>query len=269
MLRRDGMLEISHVSFQINNCEILKDISLHCGEGEILTIVGPNGCGKSTLLKTVSRIYRPTAGKVELFGREIGSYPTRELARLMAILPQKKSAASDMTVEQLVGYGRSPHTGFGGRMAARDFRAVDEAIEATGIGHLRKRTMANLSGGESQMAWIAMCVAQEPKLLLLDEPTTFLDIAYQLEVLELIKRLNEQSKITIIMVLHDINQAARYSDRIYMMEKGKGYRFGRPGEVLQEEAFGEVFRVQMSRLYGEGRETPYFQPERTIKSDGR
>ena len=213
------MLSVEDVSLSIGETNIIDHINVNCEKGEILTIVGPNGCGKSTLLKVISRIYKPSSGKVSLLGKEIHSYDTKELAKIMAVLPQKKTAAGDMTVEQLVQYGRYPHTKFGNRLTQLDYQKVEEALEDTGIKHLKKRLMSTLSGGESQMAWIAMCVAQDPEIILLDEPTTYLDISYQLEVLELVRKLNREHGLTIVMVLHDINQAIRYSDKILYDEE--------------------------------------------------
>ena len=206
------MLEVKHVCYGIDGVPILKDISLGVQKGCIVTIVGPNGCGKSTLLKIISRILRPQSGEVLLDGCDVRTANTRSLARRMAILPQRKNVAVDLTVEQLVQYGRYPHTGFGGKLTKRDIDKVDEAMHAAGIETLRNRAIGTLSGGESQMAWIAMCLAQAPEIILLDEPTTYLDICYQLEVLELVRHLNRAYAMTIVMVLHDINQATQYSD---------------------------------------------------------
>ena len=183
----------------------------------------------------------------------------------MAILPQRKSVPADITVEQLVQYGRYPHTGFSGRLKKEDFDQVERAMDATGITGLRHRTIATLSGGESQMAWIAMCVAQQPQILLLDEPTTYLDISYQLDVLKLVRKLNREQGLTIIMVLHDINQAIHYSDKIFMMQKGKGYQYGVPRQVFTDRSFADVFRVKMERLHAENfPDDLYFQPSETI-----
>ncbi len=260
------MLKIENVSFKIKNSEILKNINFTCNQGEFLTIVGPNGCGKSTLLKIISRIYKPTQGSVKLFDKNIRSYDSTELARILAILPQQKSALGDITVEQLVQYGRYPHTKFGNRLTPLDHQKVDQAIKNTGINHLKGRTMATLSGGENQMAWIAMCVAQDTKIALFDEPTTYLDISYQLEVLELIKKLNKAHGLTIISVLHDINQAIKYSDRIFMMKKGEGYCIGDPSEVFSENAFAEVFEVEMDKLKNTSdSHNIYYQPLRSLK----
>ncbi len=262
------MLKVENISFSIGGTSIINNINLEAEKGEILTIVGPNGCGKSTLLKIISRIYKPISGKVTLLNKDVHDYDTKELAKIMAILPQKKSAAGDMTVEQLVQYGRYPHTKFGNRLTPFDYQKVEEAMEDTGIIHLRKRLISTLSGGENQMAWIAMCVAQAPEIILLDEPTTYLDISYQLEVLELVKKLNKQHGLTIVMVLHDINQAIKYSDKIYAMKKGKGYKFGTADEIFNEEAFAEIFKVKMNRLYDEkDKITAYYQPERSLKNN--
>lgn len=257
------MLEISHLSYSIDKTCILKDISLTVPKGKIVTIVGPNGCGKSTLLKNIARILRPDSGQILLNGQDLRSMDTKELARKMAILPQCKSVAVDLSVEQLVQYGRFPYTGFGGRLSRQDYDMVNNALHAAGIEALRKRAIGTLSGGENQMAWIAMCLAQAPELILLDEPTTYLDICYQLQVLELVQRLNKEMGMTIVMVLHDINQAARYSDLIYMMHDGQVYTAGQPRDVFAPQAFSTVFRVQMRTL--DDGETTYYIPHHTIQ----
>ena len=262
------MLKVENISFSIGGTPIINDINLEAKKGEILTIVGPNGCGKSTLLKIISRIYKPTSGKVTLLDKDVHDYDTKDLAKIMAILPQKKTVAGDMTVEQLVQYGRYPHTKLGNRLTPFDYQKVEEAMKDTGIIHLRKRLINTLSGGESQMAWIAMCVAQAPEIILLDEPTTYLDISYQLEVLELVKKLNKQYGLTIVMVLHDINQAIKYSDKIYAMKKGKGYKFGSAKDIFNEETFADIFRVKMNKLYDKNDEKiTYYQPERSLKNN--
>ncbi len=259
------LLEINDLSLTLDETDILKNVSFSCKKGEILTIVGPNGCGKSTTLKMISRILAPSSGSVKLWDKDIRNYPSKELARIMAVLPQRKSVPADLTVEQLVQYGRYPHTGISGRLKQEDYEQVDIALEATGITQFRHRTIATLSGGESQMAWIAMCVAQQPQIILLDEPTTYLDISYQLEVLELVKKLNREQGLTIVMVLHDINQAIHYSDKIFMMHKGSGYQYGVPRQVFTEKAFAEVFSVKMKQLYEKDcPEKLYFQPDATI-----
>lgn len=257
------MLEVKHVCYGIDGVPILKDISLGVQKGCIVTIVGPNGCGKSTLLKIISRILRPQSGEVLLDGCDVRTANTRSLARRMAILPQRKNVAVDLTVEQLVQYGRYPHTGFGGKLTKRDIDKVDEAMHAAGIETLRNRAIGTLSGGESQMAWIAMCLAQVPEIILLDEPTTYLDICYQLEVLELVRHLNRAYAMTIVMVLHDINQAAQYSDIVYMMKDGEIYNTGAPKDIFLPESFTDVFRVEMRTLTDRNNE--YYVPQRMVR----
>ncbi len=260
------MLKVEDVCFKIGSSKIINNVNLNCKAGEIITIVGPNGCGKSTLLKIISRIYKPTKGNVKFLGEDIQKYDTKLLAKELSILPQNKSVAKDMTVKQLVEYGRYPHTKFGNILTLKDHNIVKETLMEVNIKHLENRTMSTLSGGESQIAWIGMCVAQKPKLLLLDEPTTFLDISYQIEVLELIKKLNKNSGLTIIMVLHDINQAIKYSDKIYMMKEGEIYKVGIPEKVFNSESFDYVFNVKMDKLYTEfDKNKIYYQPLQSLK----
>ena len=247
------MLEVKHVCYGIDGVPILKDISLGVQKGCIVTIVGPNGCGKSTLLKIISRILRPQSGEVLLDGCDVRTANTRSLARRMAILPQRKNVAVDLTVEQLVQYGRYPHTGFGGKLTKRDIDKVDEAMHAAGIETLRNRAIGTLSGGESQMAWIAMCLAQAPEIILLDEPTTYLDICYQLEVLELVRHLNRAYAMTIVMVLHDINQAIYFSDRIIGLCNGKVIVQGDPNEVITEESIKALYGIDLEVTEVHGR----------------
>lgn len=254
------MLEAKHIRYDIDGTCILKDVSLCVEKGTVVTIVGPNGCGKSTLLKIMSRVLRPQSGEVFLNERNIREINTRELARRLAILPQNKSVAVDLTVEQLVQYGRYPHAKLGGKLSKKDLEEVDKAIRAAGITALRHRTIGTLSGGESQMAWIAMCLAQTPEIILLDEPTTYLDICYQLEVLELVRKLNQEYAMTFVMVLHDINQAAQYSDVVYMMKNGEIYNSGTPKEIFLPQAFTDVFRVDMRTLNDE--KALYYVPQR-------
>lgn len=256
------MIQVHHINYSIDGQPILKDVSLEIPKGKIITIVGPNGCGKSTLLKIISRILKQESGEVLFDHRNVRAMDTKELARRMAVLPQKKSISVDLSVEQLVQYGRYPHTGFGGRFSKEDHQKVEQAMEAAGILRLRHRAIGTLSGGENQMAWIAMCLAQDPEVILLDEPTTYLDICYQLEVLELVRSLNQKMGLTIVMVLHDINQAARYSDIVYMLKQGENYKDGPPNEIFKPEAFRDVFRVDMGIIPHDG--IIYYDPDHTV-----
>lgn len=182
----------------------------------------------------------------------------------MAILPQVKNISADITVENLVSYGRYPHLGFGKRINKDDKDIINWAIEKTGLIEFRNRHVANLSGGERQRAWIAMALAQKPKILILDEPTTYLDISYQLEVLELVKELNESLGITVIMVLHDLNQASRYSDNIYVLRDGRICEYGKPNNIIRSELLKDVFRIEAHIYQDKVNNCPYFIPHKII-----
>ncbi len=239
------MISAEHIYYSINGQPILEDVSFSAEAGEVITVVGPNGCGKSTLLKILSRLLKADRGTVCFQGKPLRAYPGKELARRLAILPQNKHTPPDTTVEQLVQFGRYPYTGLSGQMKPEDFRAVENALCQTGMDRFRTRTISSLSGGESQMAWITMAIAQTPEILFLDEPTTYLDICYQLEVLELVRRLNRELSLTIVMVLHDINQAATYSDRIFAIKDKHCYNFGKTQDVICGKMFQDVFSVEM------------------------
>lgn len=245
--------------------QIIKDVSFEVEDGQIVTIIGPNGCGKSTLLKAMSRCLKPAKGKVYLDEEDINTINTKNIAKKLAILPQTKNIPSDITVEELVSYGRYPHLDFRQRLKKEDRETIDWAIEKTGLKDLRKRFVSTLSGGENQRAWIAMSLAQKSKILLLDEPTTFLDISYQVEVLELVKELNNELDITVIMVLHDLNQAARYSDKIFVVNEGRLYKVGCPEEVINRSLLQDVFKIEADIYKDKINNCPYFIPNRKIK----
>lgn len=223
---------------------IIKDANINVRRGEIVTIIGPNGSGKSTLIKALSRCIKLKSGEVFLNGKNINDYPNREIAKEMAILPQVKNVTDEMTVGELVSYGRYPHLAFGKRITKEDKEKINWAISKTGLDEFKNRQVMTLSGGERQRAWIAMALAQESNILVLDEPTTYLDISYQMEVLELIKRLNESLGLTVIMVLHDLNQASRYSDNIYVLKDGCIFKKGKPREIINEVLLKEIFRIE-------------------------
>lgn len=222
---------------------ILTDLDLTMPPGAITAIVGANACGKSTLLRCLARLLKPTAGRVVLDGRSVRDIPTKELARTLGLLPQSPIAPDGITVADLVSHGRHPHQGMLSRWTQADDQAVANALEATRTTDLAERDVDELSGGQRQRVWIAMALAQETDLLLLDEPTTFLDIAHQVEVLDLLVDLNRQRGTTIVMVLHDLNLAARYADHLVAIRQGQVYAAGAPDTVLTEEMVGEVFGV--------------------------
>ncbi|MBX3069421.1 MAG: ABC transporter ATP-binding protein [Thermomicrobiales bacterium] len=225
---------------------IVNDLTVSITEGAITAIAGPNGCGKSTLLRSIARLMKPAHGAVLLNGQDIHQQSTREVARQLAMLPQSSSIPNGITVVDLVGYGRYPHQGLLRSPSRKDRDVIEWAIDVTGLNDLRDRTVDTLSGGERQRAWIALALAQESGVLLLDEPTTFLDVRYQLEVLSLVRRLNAERGITVGWVLHDLNQAAAFSDHIIMLRDGEIAVQGSPLEVMTPAAIGQVFGIDVS-----------------------
>lgn len=222
---------------------ILTDLDLTVPPGAITAIVGANACGKSTLLRCLARLLKPSAGQVVLDGRSVRDIPTRELARTLGLLPQSPIAPDGITVADLVSHGRHPHQGMLSRWSRDDDIAVATALEATQTADLADRDVDELSGGQRQRVWIAMALAQETDILLLDEPTTFLDIAHQIEVLDLLIDLNRRRGTTIAMVLHDLNLAARYADHLVAIRQGRVHAAGTPEEVLTEDMVEQVFGV--------------------------
>jgi iron complex transport system ATP-binding protein len=231
------------VAYPASEALVLQALALEIGEREMVALVGPNGSGKSTLLRALGRVLTPRRGAVYLDGKSLREWPTREVARRLALLPQGPSLAMDLTVEELVRLGRSPHQGLLGLPTREDEEAVRWAIAETDIGGLSGRRVSQLSGGERQRVWVAMALAQQPQVLLLDEPTTFLDLNHQLEVLELLRYLNREHGLTVVMVLHDLNQAARYAGRVVALRQGAVYADGPPAQVLTETLLREVFGI--------------------------
>jgi iron complex transport system ATP-binding protein len=219
---------------------VIDDVDIAIPEGSFTVIVGPNACGKSTLLRALARLLRPTAGTVTLDGRDIHGLPAKELARSLGLLPQSSLAPEGITVADLVARGRFAHQRMFARWSRDDERAVGEAMDRTGVTALRERPVDELSGGQRQRVWIAMVLAQETPLLLLDEPTTFLDIAHQVELIELIAELREQGR-TIVAVLHELNHAARYASHLIAMRDGRIIAHGRPAEIVTAELVERVF----------------------------
>lgn len=237
-------VELQHIFLSYGEKNILKDVSWFVKKGEIATLLGPNGCGKSTLLRVLTGNAKGYEGTVLVKGKEHKAYDGKEMARSIAFLPQSPELPKDMIVEELVYCGRFPHQAWWKNTAQEDRMAVDEALKATKTDHLRHRVASSLSGGERQRVWIAMALAQEPDVLILDEPTTYLDINHQLEIMELLKKLNEEKGLTVIMVLHELNQAASYSHQLAILHNGRIAKAGTPTEVMQEELLEEVFSVK-------------------------
>jgi iron complex transport system ATP-binding protein len=220
---------------------IVDGLDLQVPAGRITAIVGANGCGKSTLLRALARLITPRAGRVILDGRTLQTRPTKEIARTLGLLPQAPVAPEGIAVADLVGRGRHPHQRMLARFSARDYEVVAQSLAATGISEFADRPVDELSGGQRQRVWIAMALAQETDILLLDEPTTFLDLAHQVEVLDLLTDLNRDRGTTIVMVLHDLNLAARYADHLFAMCDGKIVASGEPSAVVTRDLIGEVF----------------------------
>ncbi len=222
---------------------IISELSLTIPTGKITALVGPNGCGKSTLLRGLARLLNPKRGHVYLDGKAIHTVPTKELATQIGILPQSPVAPEGLTVHELVAQGRYPHQSWFQQWSKTDEAITQQAMEITNIVKFADRPLDTLSGGQRQRAWIAMALAQETEILLLDEPTTFLDLSYQIEVLDLLHELNETGR-TIIMVLHDLNQACRYAHNIVAMREGQICVQGEPQDVMTEAMVADVFRIQ-------------------------
>lgn len=223
---------------------VVRDLTVEVPNGKITSVVGPNGCGKSTLLRSLARLMKPKGGAVYLDGEAIFKLPTREVAKKLGILPQNLTAPEGLTVRELAAQGRYPHQSWLSQWSKEDERAVANALSTTGVEDLADRHLDTLSGGQRQRAWIAMALAQETETLLLDEPTTFLDMAHQLEVLQLLDRLNREKGRTILMVLHDLNNASRFSHHIVALSEGRVFAAGAPREVITAEVLGEVFSVE-------------------------
>ncbi|MDF9747413.1 ABC transporter ATP-binding protein [Natrinema salsiterrestre] len=218
-------------------------------EEAVTALVGPNGSGKSTLLKALSNHLEPDAGTVRIHGSDLESFSQKELARELGVLSQENDSLSSISVEDLVYHGRYPYRGFFDGVSDEDHAAVERAIELAGIEALRDAELGQLSGGQKQLAWIAMVLAQDTDVLLLDEPTTFLDVHHQFRVLETIRQLNERKGVTVAVILHDISQAARFADYLVAMRDGELYDWGPPEEVVTEQLLADVFGVEATVEY--------------------
>ena len=236
-------LHVKDLSVGYGERTVLDTLNVDIKRGTVTSIVGPNGCGKSTLLRTMSRLLNPTKGEIVLDGKSIHDIPTRKLATQLGLLPQTPIAPDGIVVADLVGRGRTPHQGILGRWSQQDYDIVAEALETTGISDLAERSIDELSGGQRQRVWIAMALAQRTDTLLLDEPTTYLDVKHQLDVLDLLTELNRDRGTTIVMVLHDLNLAARYSDELVAVSGGKVFAHGHPREVITKENVKSVFGI--------------------------
>lgn len=234
---------------------IIRDGQVSIEKNKITTIIGPNGCGKSTMLKAMARMM-PYGGQVLIDGKDVQSHSRKALARILSMLPQKPDAAAGLRVEELVAYGRHPYTGRFGTHGREDLDKIQWAMKVTGLETLAKRPIDTLSGGQRQRVWIALCLAQDTEVIFLDEPTTYLDIAHQIEVLEILLKLKEDHGKTIVMVLHDMNQASRYGDRIIALKSGEVIKVGESHEVITKEVLKELFGVNAAIMVDEKTNKP-------------
>ncbi len=237
-------LAAERVTLAYDDHVAVRNLDLQLTEGSFTAIVGPNGCGKSTLLRALGRLMRPSGGQVLLDGRAIARTPTREVAKVLGLLPQAPVAPEGLTVAELVARGRHPHQSWLRQWSRADEAAVAEALAWTDLADLADRGVDELSGGQRQRAWISMALAQGTDLLLLDEPTTYLDLSHQIDVLELVGRLHAERGRTVVVVLHDLNLAARYAERLVAMRDGRIVAAGAPGDVLTEPLLADVFGLE-------------------------
>lgn len=240
---------------------IVKGIDLTIPRNKISVIIGANACGKSTLLKTLARLIQPKAGEVVLDGKQISQIPPKQLAQVLGLLPQSPVVPEGIVVSDLVARGRFPYQSFLKGMDRKDYEAVEEALDIMGVSDLADRCVDELSGGQRQRVWIAMTLAQQTDILLLDEPTTYLDIAYQVEILDLLTDLNRKRGTTIVMVLHDINLSARYADYIFAVHRGKLVSEGTPSEVISEDLMKQVFGLDCSVFQDPISDSPFIVPK--------
>ncbi len=239
---------------------IAEDLNVTIPDGHFTAIIGPNGCGKSTLLRTLSRLMTPTQGHVFLDGEHIQHYASKEVARRIGLLAQNATTPGDITVQELVARGRYPHQPLFTRWREEDERAVAKAMQATGVTNLASQSVDTLSGGQRQRVWIAMVLAQETAIMLLDEPTTWLDISHQIDLLELLSELNRQQGYTLAAVLHDLNQACRYATHLIALKEGKIVAEGAPGKIVSAELIEQVYGLKCMIIEDSVAGTPLVVP---------
>jgi iron complex transport system ATP-binding protein len=253
-------VETHAVCVRFGSREVLHGVSVAVSRGEMLAIIGPNGSGKSTLLRALGRMRKPESGSVRLAGEDAWHIAPRDFARQVAFLPQAAEAPADLRVEELVWRGRFPHRGLLSSATPADRTAVESAIAQAGLSDLRDRQLGTLSGGERQRAWIGLALAQGPELLLLDEPTTFLDIGHQQELLGLLTRLNQERRLTVVLVMHDVAQAAHYAHRIVALLDGRILHDGAPSEVMTAERISMLFGASVTVLHDPSTGAPVLVP---------
>ncbi len=249
-----------HVVSGYDQRKVVQNVSLSIPSNKISVIIGANACGKSTLLKTMARLIKPESGQVTLDGKPISQYPPKQLAKIVGLLPQSPIVPEGINVADLIGRGRFPHQTWLGGWTKKDYEAVAEAMEIMKITELANANIDELSGGQRQRVWIAMALAQQTDILFLDEPTTYLDITYQVEILDLLTDLNRKRGTTIVMVLHDINLSARYADYIFAMREGKLVAEGEPSKVISDDLIKDVFGLDCTVISDPASGSPMIVP---------
>ncbi|AGT43657.1 ABC transporter ATP-binding protein [Treponema pedis] len=239
-----NILQIEHLNLSYGSSSIIEDLNISVRAGQIVSIIGPNASGKSTILKAIAGILKPASGKIFIEGKDISKMKTKELAKKVSILLQQNKYPDEITVEELIFFGRYPHKNNFEFFNQSDNEIVKKVLQLTNTFGLRHKTLETLSGGERQRTWIAMALAQEPSILLFDEPTTFLDPAHQIEFLELVNGLNKKTNTAIILVLHDLNQAARYGNYIFALKDKKLFVQGTPEKVLTPENILSIYNIK-------------------------
>lgn len=255
----DNVFDIKGLTFSYGTNQVIKGLDLSIKQGKVTTLIGANGCGKSTLFNLITKNLRPNSGEIRLEGKDISQVKLKDFARQVAIVHQYNTAPADISVEKLVAFGRTPYHGFGSPSnSEEDEEKIKRALEITNTEKLKDKAVAQLSGGQKQRVWIAMALAQDTKILFLDEPTTYLDIRYQLQILKLVRKLNEEYGMTVIMVLHDINQSLYYSDEIVAMKDGRITAQGKPEEIITSKLIKNVYDVELGISAVNGR--PFVLP---------
>ena len=257
----EQLLETNKVVLSYDNQEVVHGITVSIPMNQISVIIGANGCGKSTLLKSFARLLKPDSGRVTINEKELAWYPPKKLAQILGLLPQSPIAPEGISVFDLVSRGRFPYQTFLKGLTQQDKDIVIRALRIVGVEDLANRNVDELSGGQRQRVWIAMALAQDTDILLLDEPTTYLDIAYQVEILDLLTDINREHQTTIVMVLHDINLSARYADYLFAIKDGKLVKQGKPEEVISEELIREVFNLDCVVVEDPISRTPMLVPK--------
>ncbi|MBD8513951.1 Fe(3+) dicitrate ABC transporter ATP-binding protein FecE [Photobacterium sp. CAU 1568] len=237
------MLNAMNITVGYGDRAILKNLSVSIPEGKVTALIGPNGCGKSTLLKTLSRVITPSSGLVQFNGRPLNKWVSKAIAQHISLLPQNLHHPEGITVRQLVEYGRTPYVSHWGRLTQADQHVVEQAMVRTGVDELQHTLLDNLSGGQRQRAWIAMILAQDTEVVMLDEPTTFLDLSHQIELMHIIRDMQATGK-TVVVVLHDLNQAARYCDHLVVLKGGAIEAEGEPEVIMTHQLLDDVFSVK-------------------------